>query len=132
MDAGMLPEALEQMEYCYELTDENETMMVRDSDEVTLHHDVCVHLHRVYTKLAVKATEDGDPDTSVDYYLKAYNRAREGTTPTENLNINLGNMLTIGLCVHDIVYDGNKLVTELRLGRSLHRHIHVTFTVLNK
>jgi len=38
-----------------------------------------VHLHRVYTKLAISALEDGDPDTSVNYYLKAYNAAREGT-----------------------------------------------------
>jgi len=75
--AGMFAEALEQMEYCYELTDDNESLMVRDSaEEVTLHHDVCVHLHRVYTKLARSAA---DRDTSVDYYLKAYNRAREGT-----------------------------------------------------
>ena len=91
---GMFSEALEQMEYCYELTDDNETLMVRDSDETTLHHDVCVHLHRVYTKLAVKALEDGDPDTSVNYYLKAYNRAREGTVrsgsrPERNLHCTL-------------------------------------------
>jgi len=66
------------LEYCYELTDENETWFVRDNEEVTLHHDSCVHLHRVYTKLAISALEDGDPDTSVNYYLKAYNAAREG------------------------------------------------------
>jgi len=76
--AGMFAEALEQMEYCYELTNENEVWLVRDSEEVTVHHDACVHLHRVYTKLAIRALEDGDPDTSVNYYLKAYNCAREG------------------------------------------------------
>ena len=74
----MLAEALEQFEYCYELTDENETWFVRDNKDVTVHHDACVHLHRVYTKLAIMTLEDGDPDTSVDYYLKAYNAAREG------------------------------------------------------
>ena len=74
----MFEEALEQFEYCYELTDENETLFVRDKEDVTVHHDACVHLHRVYTKLAIMALEDGDPDISVDYYLKAYNAAREG------------------------------------------------------
>lgn len=74
----MLSAALEQLEYCYELTDEKDTWMVRDSEDVSLHHDACVHLHRIYTKLAISALEDGDPDTSVNYYLKAYNAAREG------------------------------------------------------
>jgi len=77
--AGLFAEALEQLEYCYELTDEKETWFVRYSEEVTLHHDACVHLHRIYTKLAISALEDGDPDTSVNYCLKAYNAAREGT-----------------------------------------------------
>lgn len=75
---GMLSAALEQLEYCYELTDEKDAWMVRDSEDVSLHHDACVHLHRIYTKLAISALEDGDPDTSVNYYLKAYNAAREG------------------------------------------------------
>jgi len=66
------------MEYCYDLTDENEVWMVRDREDVTIHHDACVHLHRIYTKMAIMALEDGDADTSVDYYLKAYNAAREG------------------------------------------------------
>jgi len=76
---GMFAEALEQMEYCYELTDENEIWFVRDNSEVTVHHDACVHLHRVYTKLAISALDDGNPEESVNYYLKAYNAAREGT-----------------------------------------------------
>jgi len=69
---------LEQLEYCYKLTDENDTWFVRDKEDMSLHHEACVHLHGVYTKLAISSLEDGDPDTSVSYYLKAYNAAREG------------------------------------------------------
>jgi len=75
----MFAEALEQLEYCYDLTHDNETWFVRDNDEVTLHRDACVHLHRIYSKLAINTLEDGDSETSVLYYLKAYTAAREGT-----------------------------------------------------
>ena len=86
--AGMFTEALEQLEYCYELTDENEIWFVRDKEgEVTVHHDACVHLHRIYTKLAIMALEEGDRDTSVDYYLKAYNAAREGRPVDQHFSI---------------------------------------------
>ena len=76
--SGLFAEALEQLEYCYELSDGKEAWLVRDNEDVTLHRDACVHLHRIYTKLAISTLEDGDPETSVKYYLKAYNAAREG------------------------------------------------------
>jgi len=76
--AGLLTEALEQLEYSYELTNEHESWLVRDSEDETLHNDACINLHRVYTKMAISALEDGDADASVNCYLKAYNAAREG------------------------------------------------------
>ena len=61
----------------YSLTKENVHWMTTDG--LTLHSQACNHLVRIYTTIAKDCKEIGDQMASLDYLVRAFEMAKEGT-----------------------------------------------------